>query len=158
MLHPKDMRQNVVDVRDVAKAHVLALESDKANGERLCCSGYNGLGFVRIAKLVKAATQEYGYSIRTMEAPYIALQLLSLFDSTIRVVKNGMKTKHAHMSNDKIRRVLEMEFIPVEQTVAEHAHGVLQLGIDGVKMTAKYRKALEAGEVKNYTADLSLRK
>lgn len=145
-----NMKQDIVDVRDVAKAHRIALENEDCHGERFVCIGKHHLPFPKIATIVKKALKDYGYRITTIQAPNIALQVLALFDSTVRTVRDAISAKHPTLANDKIRRVLKMEFIPYEQTIEEHAHALIQLGVDGIKMTKKYREALESGEIAEY--------
>ena len=150
MIRLADLKQAVVDVRDVAKAHRLALETEESHGERLCCIGHYDIGFLRIARTVKDTVKDYGYKISTTEAPSLVLRVLALFDSTIAVVRSALNAKHPELANDKIRRVLKMEFIPIEQTIEDHAHALIQLGVDNIKVTRKYREALERGDIKEY--------
>ena len=150
MIRVADLKQSVVDVRDAAKAHRLALETKESDGQRLCCIGHYDIGFLKTAKTVKGAVKDYGYKITTTEAPGLVLRLLAIFDPKIAVVRAALNTEYPELSNEKIRKILKMEFIPIEQTIEDHAHALVQLGVDNVKMTKKYRGALERGDIKEY--------
>lgn len=122
----------------------------EAHGHRLVCIGHYEIGFVQIAKMVKDAVGKLGYRIATTEAPTFVLGLASLFDSSVGVIRAELKSKAPILANDKIKRILKMDFIPIDQTIADHAHALIQLGVDKIKMRSKYRKALEAGDIPEY--------
>ncbi len=44
---------NVVDVRDVAELHILAMTNEQANGKRLIATADGQINLLEIAKLIK---------------------------------------------------------------------------------------------------------
>ena len=63
----------IVDVRDVADLHVLALETPQAAGERfLAAAGHRTLG--QVARVVKQTAPAYGRKMPKMELPDLAVR------------------------------------------------------------------------------------
>ena len=47
---------NVVDVRDVAELHILAMTNEQANGKRFIATADGQINLLEIAKLIKKTT------------------------------------------------------------------------------------------------------
>ena len=72
---------NMSDVRDIAKIHVLALENDKAIGNRFIVSTKNAHTFQEIALILKAN----GYpKVSTKLAPSFLLKFMANFNSDLK--------------------------------------------------------------------------
>lgn len=50
----------IVDVRDVAKAHILPLKKPETDGERIVVSGANGLWFIEVAEILSEEFKRQG--------------------------------------------------------------------------------------------------
>ncbi|GBG25588.1 Dihydroflavonol 4-reductase [Hondaea fermentalgiana] len=138
-----DYSQYVVDVRDVAIGHRLALEKPDADGKRFALVA-GQISFLQIAKALKAEFSQYGYNVPTFRLPYLFLWFASLYDKEARSILPEIGLKLANFNNSKARTELGMDFRDSAQSVVEHVHGCLQLGVKGFKKTAKYKRAFPA--------------
>ncbi|WP_405970598.1 NAD-dependent epimerase/dehydratase family protein [Streptomyces sp. NBC_00988] len=75
---------SIVDVRDIAVAHRLAMESPKAPGNRYLCGGtYTGMR--DMAHVLAAEFAPQGFHVPTLRLPYPAMWLAARFDPALRV-------------------------------------------------------------------------
>lgn len=77
----------VVDVRDVARLHVLALSDPGLAGRRIIASE-RSLWFSEIAKTLKRAFP--AYPVRTAEAPSLLVRAIAIFDSRVRQIAGDL--------------------------------------------------------------------
>ncbi|HEX5100835.1 MAG TPA: aldehyde reductase [Polyangiaceae bacterium] len=90
----------LVDVRDLAKAHVLAMTAPNAAGQRFIVS--SDTAWMRdIAKTLKGN----GYRVPTFEIPNLVARFVALFDPTLRLVTPRLG-RPALLSAEKARREL----------------------------------------------------
>lgn len=90
----------LVDVRDVAKAHVLAMTAPTAAGQRFIVS--SDTAWMReIAQTLKGN----GYRVPTFEIPNLVTRFVALFDPTLRMVTPRLG-RRALLSAEKARREL----------------------------------------------------
>jgi dihydroflavonol-4-reductase len=87
----------LVDVRDVAKAHVLAMLAPAAAGERFLLVS-DTAWMKRIAEVLAEA----GYRVATRELPNVVVRLVSLFDPIVRLVVDDLG-KPALTSGEKAK-------------------------------------------------------
>lgn len=119
-----DLKFPIVDVRDVAQMHVKAINSDAAKGERILASS-GTYSFVGIAKLIKSIYPKS--KAKTIQAPTFLIKFLSNFDGEIKAVL-PLLGKPMITSNEKARKVLGINFIPVEVTIRESADYLVKNG------------------------------
>lgn len=100
------MRFGVVDVRDVAEAHVRAMTTPAAVGERILLTSGDVVTWGRVIDLLR---RELGAEIGTVE-------------------QDGAEVPHLEISNDKARRLLGMSFRPATTTLLDTARSLLTLG------------------------------
>jgi dihydroflavonol-4-reductase len=119
-----DISFSIVDVQDVAAMHVKAINMDAAKGQRfIAAAGMRT--FLQIAKALKA---EYpGRKISTTMAPSFVIRFLALFDGEVKAVLPSLG-KHIGVNSSKARATLGIDFIPVETTLAETAHYLIDNG------------------------------
>jgi len=117
----------IVDVRDVALAHRLAMEKPNAAGNRYICAG-NHYWMRDIALILADEFGPQGYRVPTGKLPYWVLWLVARFDPTIRMTLNYIGRKEL-VSNEKIRRELGMEFRNVRETVVDMARSMIEQGV-----------------------------
>lgn len=93
------LHMNCVDVRDVAKAHINAMEQPVAGQRFLLVS--TGIWFTDMGKILADRFKKDGYSPPTVEAPYWLLWLVAIFDSHVQIaVKRwGTVTQVCNPSN-----------------------------------------------------------
>lgn len=112
-----DLRFSIVDVKDVAKMHVDSINNDSTRGQRILASSGNW-SFIEIAKLLKS---NYPSSkVRTLKAPTFLIQILSIFDGTIKPVL-PMLGKPMKVNGSKASRLLGINYIPVEMSIKDSA-------------------------------------
>jgi len=99
-----------VDVSDVAKAHVLAAESEVAVGERYLCSGETTT-WIEVCKLLQELFPEFAERIPTTCADGSTEQPCLL------------------LKNDKLKRDLNMEFVPLRDTLFAQGKSLIDAGL-----------------------------
>jgi dihydroflavonol-4-reductase len=119
-----DLSFSIVDVKDVAAMHVKAITTDAAIGQRFIASA-GSRTFIQIAKAIKAAFPKR--KISTIQAPSFVIRFLSLFDSEIKAVLPTLG-KHIGVNSSKAQKVLGINFIPVETSLVETSHYLVDNG------------------------------
>lgn len=114
----------VVDVRDVAEAHLRALERPSTAGERILLGGET-LRFVEMTRVLKELSPER--RIPTRQAPDLVVRLLALFDGEIRSAL-PMLGRFERVSNAKARRLLDLELRPPREAVRAAGEWLLANG------------------------------
>lgn len=116
----------VVDVRDVAAAHILAMTSDKAAGERfITAAGW--MWMADLAAVLKAGLGAKAAKVPTRRAPNALLRIAALFDPAVRLVIPSLGKKHTYLS-EKAQKLLGWKPRPVEHTVVECARSLIDKG------------------------------
>lgn len=117
----------VVDVRDVAAAHRLAMESPIAAGNRYIVAGEH----VWMREMAAILAEEFtprGYRVPTGEMPTWVLRLIAPFDRTIRLAL-GFVGRRELVSADKAKRELDWTMRPVRDTLVDTANSLIELGL-----------------------------
>lgn len=114
----------VVDVRDVAEAHLRALQTPASIGQRIIAAE-ESLWFQQIAQTLKQAYPER--RIATMHAPTLALRLLALFDRDIRSILPSIG-QNPQISNQRACSLLGMTFIPARAAILATAKVLIASG------------------------------
>jgi nucleoside-diphosphate-sugar epimerase len=94
----------VVDVRDVADLHVVAMTSDKAAGERFIAAG-EFMWMEDVAKVLRTSLGERAAKVPQRPLPNFALRFASLFDPALRFVTPNLGRRHV-ASSAKAQSVL----------------------------------------------------
>ena len=110
----------VVDVRDVARAHLRALERPETAGHRFILAD-RFVWFQDIAAVLRPAYP--GRRIPTRTAPNLLIRALSLFDPSIRTVVPSLGLRQ-DVSSDRARQMLGIDFIPAEDAILAAAESV----------------------------------
>ena len=107
----------MVDVRDVAIAHVMALENPSANGQRFAASHPEPIRYLEVAKILRAA----GYTkVPSREIPQGLIRALAPVNRELRSMKAFLgKSVYADTSNTK--SVLQWAPRPIKETVLDTA-------------------------------------
>ncbi|MFI6423621.1 SDR family oxidoreductase [Promicromonospora sp. NPDC050880] len=116
-----------VDVRDVARAHRLAMELPAAAGNRYICAGDN-LWFGDIARILADEFGPQGYRVPTRRMPVWALWVIGRFDREVRLGLDFVG-KAEQVSAEKARRELGWEMRPVRETVVDTGRSLVGLGV-----------------------------
>lgn len=138
----------IIDVRDVALAHIKAMTTPEAAGQRFICNNTN-LWFSQMAILLKTVFGSQGYNVPTSVAPKVVLWMGSIFDSSIKLVLPHVGDMKV-FANNKLKTVLGVQPREVRDTVIEMAYALIENGF--VKKTSKYRGPGGAEEREHYMA------
>jgi len=86
----------LVDVRDVADAHLRAMTNPYAKGERFLTVAGEPMAMVEIAAVLKAHLHEAAAKVPVRELPNWVVRLLAIANPELRLITPGLgKTKHA---------------------------------------------------------------
>ncbi|MCB8981961.1 MAG: aldehyde reductase [Ardenticatenaceae bacterium] len=117
----------IVDVRDVAAAHVAAMTSPEAAGKRFVCSS-GSLWLVEIAKILNQHFASQGYKVPTWQLPDFAVRLAALFDPTIKLVVGGLG-QETRLSNQQLKSILDLPQYSPEDAVVAMGQSVIDLKV-----------------------------
>jgi len=129
-----DLGWAVVDVRDVALAHRLAMETPAAAGQRYCCAGDHAW-MREMAAILAEEFSPRGYRVPTGRLPYWLLWIVARFDPAVRLTLASVGNKET-ITNEKIRRELGIVFRPLRETLIDMAESMIELGVVPVKKAA----------------------
>jgi dihydroflavonol-4-reductase len=120
-----DLQFGIVDVKDVATMHVLAIKTEKSIGERILAASQT-LSFVDFAKILKMAYPKS--NVKTGKAPTLLIKFLSNFDGEIKAIL-PLLGRDMPLSNSKATSILGINFIPGEDSVKDSANYLLKTGV-----------------------------
>jgi len=123
-----------VDVRDVARAHRLALEVPEASGERILLTG-GSLNYRELSTKFAEEFNPLGYRVATFNVPKPLLRLASLFSSEAREALALIQENKQNYNTHKAHEVLGIEFHDVYDAAIEHAHACIRLSVPGFEKT-----------------------
>ena len=118
----------VVDVRDVARAHVLAMTHRKAAGERFLISNGPALALKEIGAIIRAALGKKAARVPTRVLPDLVVRLMALFRPELRsfVPDLGYAKK---TSNEKARQMLGWRPRDPREAIVAAAHTMVAQGL-----------------------------
>jgi dihydroflavonol-4-reductase len=114
---------NIVDVRDVADAHIRAMTSPQAAGQRFIAAA-DFMWMKEISKTLRATLGDRARKVPARGLPDFVLRFASIFDRPLRIVTPGLGRKHTFTSA-KLQQVLNWKPRPVNTTVIECAESLL---------------------------------
>ncbi|MEM9999293.1 MAG: NAD-dependent epimerase/dehydratase family protein [Pseudomonadota bacterium] len=121
-VHP-NFGYTYVDVRDVARLHVDALENDRAIGERIAL--VNGFLWHReIAEIIDRRFPQLEITFRHIPSPLA--RLAAPIRPRLRTVMPNLD-RHADVSNAKALSIFGGTFIPLEETIVDTVNSVLEI-------------------------------
>lgn len=74
----------IIDVRDVARAMLRALDNPRAAGQRIILVNQPATSFVEIARILHKEFSSKGYLISTIPCPFLFVKVGSWFNATLR--------------------------------------------------------------------------
>lgn len=117
----------LVDVRDVARAHIQAATIPEAAGKRFMVNG----GELLVPEIATVLRQEFGsmgYTIPKLVMPKWFVWLLTWFDADLATIY-PLIDKEWHLDNLRSRDILQLDYTSVEQTIVEGGHSLLHHGL-----------------------------
>lgn len=115
----------VVDVRDVAAAHISAMETPESAGKRYAATA-GFLWFYEMAQIIAAAYP--GRKVVTRQAPNWLIRLLGIFDPSIKTIAPDLG-KRNDVSSARAQAGLGMDFAPAPQAVKDAAAYLVDNGL-----------------------------
>lgn len=125
MAPPMDMV--AVDVRDVARMHVAAIELDATKGERFAAAS-GTYSFLRLGAFLKGWDAELKTPGR--EAPVWLLRIMGLFSKDVKSVLGNVDRTLA-VSGAKAEKTFGFSFIPVKDAIIASAEAVKTYKLNG---------------------------
>ena len=122
---------SVVDVRDLATAHRLALETPSAAGNRYIVAGEH-LWMREVAALLAEEFNPRGYRVPTGSLPTWLLRVLARFDPSVRPALDLVGRRES-VSADKARRELGWTGRPARESILDTAYSLIELGLAPAK-------------------------
>jgi dihydroflavonol-4-reductase len=113
----------VVDVRDLADAHVRAMTDPHAAGERFIVAG-EFVWMREMAAVLRARLGARAERVPTRGMPDLVVRFLAVFNARLRMLALDLGRKNS-LSADKAQRVLGFRPRPVEATLTECAESLL---------------------------------
>jgi len=118
-------KMSFADVRDVAKAHVLAGYTPTASGRHICSSADRT--YLDLANVIRKAYPHY-----PLPTGFVPKFLFWLIAPMVGFTRKYVKLNVGYdlkMDNSYIKNDLKMDFLPFEQTVMDHFHQLVNDGI-----------------------------
>lgn len=117
----------IVDVRDVAAAHIAAMTASEAAGQRFCCAG-ESYWAQDVAQILARHFAGKNYKITTRQIPDLFMRLIALVDPTTRLSINWLGREYT-LANAKLKTTLGWSPRSLDETVIEMAESMISLGM-----------------------------
>lgn len=120
---------SVTDVRDVAKAHVLAIEApaETVRGERFPTSE-RFMWASEMAEVVRRRVPEYAKKVPSRPMPNWLVHALAPFMPEMKQIKDELGNRR-EVSGKHTEERLGFTFIPAEQTIEDTARSLVERGV-----------------------------
>jgi dihydroflavonol-4-reductase len=122
-----DLNWAAVDVRDVAAAHITAMTTPAAAGERFICAIENH-SIHEIAVILDEHFSNRGFRIPTGKLPDFAMRLVAMFDKTARLALNDLGVRQ-DLDNSKIKKLLGWQPRGLEEMVVAMGESFIEYGV-----------------------------
>lgn len=127
------------DVRDVAEAHITAMKSPKAPGNRyITISG--SLWLQDIAKILDEEFRPLGYNVPTWAFPSFGLKIVSWFDASVKAMLPFLDHE-LKLDNSKIKADLGYQPTDLKKSIIDMAYNLIDSGF--IKKTPQYEEAMK---------------
>lgn len=117
----------IVDVRDVAAAHVAAMTHPAAAGERFLL-GDRFIWFREAAEIIRREFPAYASKVPSRDIPGWALRLIALINPPAKQLIPELN-RERHISSEKARRVLGWQPRSSEEGVIAGARSLIECGV-----------------------------
>ncbi len=114
----------MVDVRDVAAAHLAALTNPAANGKRFILASAQA-SFLDVAQILDAEFRPRGYRVPTRRLPDWLVRVVAVFDKTTRLVLNELGQRR-EVTSERARSVLGWKPRGLEDMVVSMGNSLIE--------------------------------
>ncbi|HEY4739769.1 MAG TPA: aldehyde reductase [Candidatus Acidoferrales bacterium] len=118
----------VVDVRDVADLHLLAMTAPAAKGERFLAVAGDFLSVLEMAKILKRRMGEAAKRVPTRQLPNWLVRVAALRDPAVKQILPELG-KHKNGTNEKAKRLLGWTPRSSEEAIVATAESLVRLGL-----------------------------
>lgn len=118
---------SIVDVRDVAKLHIKAMETPGLSGERFICAD-KFMWFGEISSVLQQHFPNYKRKLPKRQVPNWALKFFAKFDGSAESILSDLDKKR-EVSNQKAKTMLNWKPIDSEASIIAAAESLIQLGV-----------------------------
>ncbi len=118
----------IVDVRDVASAHVLALSVPGAAGQRFLLSSGPAIAMKQIGEIIRAHLGDAANRVPTRSIPNLVVRLSSIFDPQLRSTVPDLDYAK-RISSEKAHRILGWRSRPAEDAIVAAAQSMVDRGL-----------------------------
>jgi len=118
----------VVDVRDAADAHLLAMTHPKAAGERFLAAAPPEMSILDMSKALRAKVPELAKKTPTREVPNFLVRLVALWDEQAALITGDLGMKRS-ITNEKAKSIFGWQPIPAADALAATAESLAKLGL-----------------------------
>ncbi len=115
---------SIIDVRDVAAAHIAAMENPQAGGKRFAMAAGN-MWIMQIANGIKRDFPRFASKMPKFTMPDWAIRIYALFDRDIRDSLNELGIVHK-IDASRARQLLATDFISAEQAITATVQSMLK--------------------------------
>lgn len=122
-----DLVMGIVDVRDVADAHLAAMRVPEAAGQRFIVHSAN-MSMPEMAAVLAAEFDPLGYNVPTTRLPYPLIWLLGRCDPKIRAILPQIG-KSYDLDHSRAESVLGIAFRPAADSIREMGHSMIDKGV-----------------------------
>jgi len=122
------MNFGIVDVRDVANAHLRAMEIPQANGQRFILQAGKTLSMHEVAMILRENMGNQASKVPTRVMPNWVVRIVGLFNSTARTIVPQLG-QFKNASSEKARTILGWKPRTNEEAIIASAESVLRLGL-----------------------------
>ena len=114
-----------VDVRDVAAAHLAAMTTPEAAGQRFLCVAEQ-FWVAEAAEILNKHFAPRGYKIKMTILPSWVVRIVAIFIKPVRLTLRSLD-KETHLDTSRIRKVLNWKPRKLEETIVEMAESMIAL-------------------------------
>ncbi len=117
-----------VDVRDAARAHILAMRAPGAAGRRFVCAPFD-FALREVAQLLRDELAPAGYRVTTVRLPLWLLRCVGLVDSSLRAVLPhiGLRPRFDHAPAEALLGISAWR--GQREAVLDQAYSLIALGL-----------------------------
>ena len=117
----------VVDVRDVAIAHLKALKLKEANGRRYIVASQNA-SIKELVDMLRDELGSYGYNLVNRPVSRWSIKLISYLDSSLKKLL-PYAGRDFKVDNARSIRELKVRYRSIEETITDMGYNFIELGL-----------------------------
>uniref|UniRef100_A0A0R3RJD9 Epimerase domain-containing protein n=1 Tax=Elaeophora elaphi TaxID=1147741 RepID=A0A0R3RJD9_9BILA len=120
----------MVDVRDVARAHIRAMECANCNGERILITTTPSVWLSQLTRWLNDEFKNQGFLISRMTTPNWLTKLYAkmTYDPHFEAIKYRLGLR-LRLDNTKSLQLLQMEYTPIKKSVIDMVYSMMNYGI-----------------------------